>query len=103
MTRYFRWVVPFTIFGTTLTGSVVGSWAPSDPRRVAAVFPPWWSAAAVLAAASDAGQVAAAGRLPFIVAVTSEREDLPQVIRAAGAILVFDQDGSSLCLGRKEP
>ena len=44
---------------------------PLDRETAAAVFPPWWSQAAALTAASEAGAVTAVGALPFIVVVNA--------------------------------
>jgi hypothetical protein len=63
---------------------------PDDPRRVAAVFPPWWSAAQSLTAASRVAAVTGFGSLPFIVAVSGNRSGLEAELRNAGALVVVD-------------
>lgn len=102
MTSFLRWAVPLGIFGGSLLVSLSSGLTPSNPHRVAAVFPPWWSAQAVLEAASLAGNVVAAGGAPFVVAVSSERDDLADAIRAAGAIIVLDRSVDGLCVTNKD-
>src|SRR5271156_3372894 len=63
---------------------------PHDPRRLAAVFPPWWSAAQSLTAASHVAAVTGFGSLPFIVAVSGTRSGLAEELRKAGALVVVD-------------
>jgi hypothetical protein len=63
---------------------------PHDPRRLAAVFPPWWSAAQSLTAASHVAAVTGFGALPFIVAVSGSRSGLEEELRKAGALVVVD-------------
>ena len=70
----------------------------SLPRsdRVAAVFPPWWSAADRFAAAAGAGRIVALGRLPSVLIVHGAPALLARKLREAGALLVLD---SSLSVG----
>jgi hypothetical protein len=63
---------------------------PHDPRRLAAVFPPWWSAAQSLTAASQVAAVTGLGAFPFIVAVSGNRSGLEEELRKAGALVVVD-------------
>jgi hypothetical protein len=63
---------------------------PHDPQRLAAVFPPWWSAARSLTAASHVAAVTGFGSLPFIVAVSGNRSGLAEELRTAGALVVVD-------------
>jgi hypothetical protein len=69
-------------------GVALGAQAvPPAGGPVAAVFPPWWQATRVFAAAGTAGPVARFGALPVIVVVaTPDRARL----RAAGAWLLLD-------------
>jgi hypothetical protein len=63
---------------------------PHDPRRPAAVFPPWWSAAQSLTAASHVAAVTGFGALPFIVAVSGNQSGLEEELRKVGALVVVD-------------
>ncbi len=63
---------------------------PHDPQRLAAVFPPWWSAARSLTAASDVAAVTGFGAFPFIVAVSGNRSGVADELRRAGALVVVD-------------
>jgi hypothetical protein len=63
---------------------------PHDPQRLAAVFPPWWSAAQSLTAASQVAAVTGFGAFPFIVAVSGNRSGLEEELRKAGAFVVVD-------------
>ncbi|MBA4011395.1 MAG: hypothetical protein C0481_05965 [Phenylobacterium sp.] len=73
--------------------------APRDPKVAAAVFPPWWSRSAALAAADDAGEILAVGRAPFIVIVRSIDGDVAPRLRATGALLVLDPQAAGPCAG----
>jgi hypothetical protein len=70
---------------------------PRTPGRVAAVFPPWWSAAQALGAAGSAGDVAGVGAVPFIVIVRGSPADLSQRVRSAGALLLLDPALAGAC------
>lgn len=70
---------------------------PRDPSRVAALFPPWWSAAESVSAAGSAGQIAAVGGAPFIVILRGDPIDLAQRARSAGALLILDPDLAGVC------
>ena len=98
MGRIGAWAPAAGLLGLSLSLSVAAAIEPGDPRLVAAVFPPWWSAEAVLAAASQAGDVVGPGGAPFVIVVRSENADLPDRIRAAGAFMVLDRAAFGLCL-----
>ena len=70
---------------------------PRDPSRVAAIFPPWWSAGQAMGAAGAAGEIAAVGTAPFILILRGDPADLAQRARAAGALLVLDPDLAGVC------
>jgi hypothetical protein len=72
---------------------------PNDPHRLTAVYPPWWSAAEGLVAASRAGSIGAIGGLPFVVAVHSEDSGLAARLRAGGAVFVLDGSSFMFCSG----
>lgn len=70
---------------------------PRTPGRIAAVFPPWWSAGQTLGAAASAGDVAGVGAVPFIVIVRGPPADLSQRVRSAGALLLLDPALAGAC------
>ena len=70
---------------------------PSGVDEVAAVFPPWWSAAHAFTSASAAGVVSGSGALRSILIVHSDRPALAERLRAAGALLVLAADGPFGC------
>jgi hypothetical protein len=71
----------------TLAPAALASTAGSGPRTVAAVFPPWWSAAHVARAAANSAQILRLGGLPSIIIV---RTDRPDRLRADGAWLFLN-------------
>jgi hypothetical protein len=71
--------------------------APADPREAAGVFPPWWSGARALAAASRAGDVLAVGAAPFIVIVRDPAGRAAARLQAAGALFQLDARGLAAC------
>jgi hypothetical protein len=98
MARFGAWAPAAGLLGLSLSISVAAAIQPADPRLVAAVFPPWWSAEAVMAAAAAAGDVVGPGGVSFVIVVRSDATDLPERIRAAGAVLVVDRAPFGLCL-----
>ncbi len=70
-----------------------------QPRseRIAAVFPPWWGSARILAAAAQAGRIVAFGRLPATIIVHGDRADLVDRLHAAGALFIFDSSRLAGC------
>jgi hypothetical protein len=89
-----------TIAGAIVAGllaAVSVNATPRDPARVAAIFPPWWSAAESVSAAGSVGQIAAVGSAPFIVILRGDPADLAQRARSAGALLVLDPDLAGVC------
>lgn len=81
----------------TLAATVASSATPRDPSRVAAVFPPWWSASQIAAAGASAGQIAGGGGPPFILILRGEPDALGPRLRAAGAWLLLDPDAAGRC------
>ena len=81
----------------TLGATVAAGAAPRDPSRVAAVFPPWWTASQAASAAASAGQIAGAGGAPFILILRGEPASLSPRLRAAGAWLLLDPDAAGQC------
>lgn len=75
---------------------------PRAPGRLAAVFPPWWSAAQIIGAAASAGDIAGAGGAPFVVILRASPQDrtpsaLAQRARSAGALLLLDPALAGAC------
>ena len=64
---------------------------PATPFAVAAVFPPWWSAARVRAAVEPIGEISSTGRTATVVSVIGG-PDLSQSLRSAGAWLILDPE-----------
>jgi hypothetical protein len=85
-----------------LFASVAVNAAPTDPSRVAAVFPPWWSPAQTVAAAGAAGDIAAVGGASFIIILRGDPSDLARRARSAGALIILDPELAGVC-APKEP
>jgi hypothetical protein len=80
-----------------LFAAVAVNAAPSDPSRIAVVFPPWWSPAQTVAAAGAVGDIAAAGGAPFIIILRGDPADLARRARSVGALIVLDPDLAGVC------
>jgi len=85
-----------------LFGAVAVNAAPTDPSRIAVVFPPWWTPAQTVAAAGAVGDIAAAGGASFIIILRGDPSDLARRARSAGGLLVLDPDLAGVC-APKEP
>ena len=72
--------------------------SPRDPQRVAAVFPPWWSAARALDAAHRHGDATIVGGAPYVVIVWSHDAHLAARLRRDGALLLLDPGLTAACL-----
>jgi hypothetical protein len=70
---------------------------PSDPSRVAMVFPPWWSAAHAVTAAASAGEILGVGGVPFVVIVHCDPKNAARRARSVGALFILGADARSLC------
>lgn len=85
-----------------LAAAILGGLAPAadTSEPVAAIFPPWWTARDVMAglARSDAA-ILREGLAPSVVLATSAAPGLPDRLRAAGALLILDQQAAAGCLG----
>jgi hypothetical protein len=92
-----NWVPATLIIVVTTLASIFVALQPDDPRRLTAVFPPWWSREECLDAAARAGAVTGFGGLPFIIAVRGEGIDLETRLRAAGAIIFLDGSKFGFC------
>lgn len=81
---------------------VIGA-APRQADRAAAVFPPWWSEARVVAAAASAGDIASRGGAANIVLVRGDPATLRSRLRAAGALLLLDPQAAGFCASPRSP
>jgi len=91
------WAAPVAI-GVASLG--VAALADARPRgdRIAAVFPPWWTAEQALASALAVAPVAGVGRFSFIVAAHARGPETAASLRAAGAWLTLDGSRFSFCM-----
>lgn len=69
---------------------------PADAREIAAIYPPWWSAAHSFGAASRASEAAWPGAAPFVVIVRVQSADASRRLKDGGAFLLLNQ-GGGLC------
>lgn len=72
----------------------------SDPSRLAAIFPPWWSGQRAIAAAASAGDILGVGGARFVVILHGDPTDLAGRLRAAGALFTVSSDFAGLCSPR---
>ena len=93
------WAAPFAI-GVASLG--VAALADARPRgdRIAAIFPPWWTAEQALASALAVAPVAGVGRFSFIIAADARGPETAASLRAAGAWLTLDASRFSFCTTR---
>jgi hypothetical protein len=97
-----NWALPVLLCCGTAVAIVPGVAPARGPAGapVAAVFPPWWSAAEAVAAAGIVGRIVRLGTVRFVVVVVpdapTDGEDAARPARAAarlravGAVLVVD-------------
>jgi len=71
--------------------------APTDPSRVAMVFPPWWSAARAFEAAASEGEILGEGGVPFVVIVHLDPSKSRTRTRKVGPLFMLGADPRSLC------
>lgn len=86
--------------------TVVVAGLAAEPRRtdrMAAVFAPWESPAAVFAAAGRAGEIDAPGGYSNVLIVRSDQPGLAARLRQAGAWAVIDADLARACLAPTSP
>jgi hypothetical protein len=72
----------------------------SDPSRVAAIFPPWWSGQRAITAAASVGEILGVGGAPFVVILHGDPSNLARRVRAAGALLTLSSNPAGLCTPR---
>jgi len=95
------------ILGSTVSGLVAvatagvmlvaGAPRPTDGREAAGVFPPWWTAGRVMAAAGQAGVIRQLGGAPFVIVVHDPAGRAPQRLRQAGALFSVAPTGALFC------
>jgi hypothetical protein len=85
-----------SVIGSSLVPAALIAWRPSDPRTVAAVFPPWWPPARAFSAAAASGRLAAVGAVPWIVVVRGDGA-LSSHLKASGALLLLDPKAALGC------
>jgi hypothetical protein len=73
----------------------------SDPGRIAAVFPPWWSGPRAIAAAASVGDIVGIGGAPFVVVLHGDPSNLARRVRAAGALLTLTSNIAGFCTPRR--
>lgn len=76
---------------------------PRTPGRVAAVFPPWWESARIVAAAGSAGDIAGVGGVPFVMIVRGDPATLSARAHAAGALVLLDPALAGVCARPASP
>lgn len=91
--------IVFTIVATIVFTLMV---TPINADTVAAVFPPWWDSASVMAAAGRAGAVLDIGRIPATLIVHGERSTLAARLRTAGALIILDAGLAGGCRTRRQ-
>ena len=97
MSRMATYAPPILLAGLILLVCAAFDARPSDPRKAALVFPPWWSGRDALNASTRIGAVTGLGGLPFIIIVHATGSDLAAQARAAGAMFVVDSANFGLC------
>ena len=96
-------LLPAALAGIAMLAvAVFGLLAPSadTDTRVAAVFPPWWSARDVMVSLAGSNTVILReGIAPTVLLLASPTPGLPQRLRRAGALLTIDPTAAAGCLG----
>ena len=91
------WIAPLLILLATLAvAALAGERLRGD--RIAAIFPPWWPADRVLAAALAVAPVSGVGRFSFIVAASGPASETAARLIGAGALLTLDGSRFHFCL-----
>ena len=94
-------ILPILVTSLAILVSFVAAAAvnatPSDPSRVAVIFPPWWSEARAVTAAASAGEILGVGGVPFIVILHGDSTTVARRARSVGALFTLGADPASLC------
>ncbi len=99
MRRFVTGVVLCVAIGASVAPAIAVAGAPRTPFAVAAVFPPWWSADRIDAAANALGVIDARGAVPNIVVIIGDA-GLEQRARRSGALWLADPSFISFCIPR---
>lgn len=99
MKRFLSGLLVCVAIGASVTPAVVVAAAPRTPFAVAAVFPPWWSAERVEAAAGALGTIESRGAAPSVVVIVGDA-GLEQRARRSGAVWLADPSFIRFCLPR---
>ena len=93
-----RPLIPYIILAISAVATAFAGLAPVPGRPVAAVFPPWWTAAEGFnaAAAADAA-IIRTGAFTTILVLAAGPPALPHRLRSAGAWLVLDAQSPGGC------
>lgn len=73
---------------------------PATAAAVVAVYPPGWSRAQALSAASQTGDAVEPGRLNFLAIARSQTPGLPARLKKTGALLILDLQAGACGKGR---
>ncbi len=92
----FVWPILLLILSSAIVLLAGASPGPND-RRLAVVYPPWWSDADIAGAAASAGPIAAVGGLSNIIVIQGDPEALSDRARRSGALLVLGGRAARLC------
>jgi hypothetical protein len=86
-----------TVAGLAAGGLLISVLGGPAGGPVAAVFPPWWSAARAVEAAGNGGTVLRLGPADFVVFVAPDEARGPERLRQAGAWLLLNPRGVTGC------
>ena len=100
LARAAAWTPLGFLFAASLAVAAASSLRPRETGRLAAVFPPWWSAERSLATASRVAAVTGVGGFPFIVGVAGTRPGMASELEEAGAVVVLDGSRFPACFPR---
>jgi hypothetical protein len=91
-------LIPFALLAGSVLMIASLAMKPVPDKPVAALFPPWWSAARVIASAAAAdGAIVRFGGFQTILVLAAGGPDLAARLRHAGAWLVLDAGSLGGC------
>lgn len=89
---------PAALLGLVALGMAASAQAGAgDATTAAGVFPPWWSPAQSLDAASRAGAIVGVGAAPFVIIVRAPQGAAAPRLQAQGALVALDAGLARLC------
>jgi hypothetical protein len=93
-----HFLVPYATLAASIMAMAFVALAPVPNHPIAAVFPPWWTAARGFQAAALSGApIVRTGAFVNILVLSPGEPDLPARLRAAGAWLVLDAKALGGC------